>query len=56
MNTNFIASAGTGKTHALVEKVFEKMLSENVNITDMLVLTFTDNAATELKTEYQRRY
>lgn len=49
MNTNFIASAGTGKTHALVEKVFEKMLSENVNITDMLVLTFTDNAATELK-------
>lgn len=49
LNTNFIASAGTGKTHNLVEKIFEKLLIEQININQLLVLTFTDNAATELR-------
>lgn len=49
MNTNFIASAGTGKTHKLVEKIFEKLLTDKIDINQILALTFTDNAATELR-------
>lgn len=49
MNTNFVASAGTGKTYSLVEKIFEKLLKEKIDINQILALTFTDNAATELR-------
>ncbi|RUM50631.1 MAG: hypothetical protein DSY47_01280 [Hydrogenothermus sp.] len=48
-NINYIASAGTGKTHNLVCKVLEKILTEKVSLKNLLILTFTEKSATELK-------
>lgn len=43
------ASAGSGKTTVLVERVIEKMINHNIDIDRLLVVTFTNAAATELK-------
>ncbi|WP_457642619.1 UvrD-helicase domain-containing protein [Persephonella sp.] len=49
MNINYIASAGTGKTYRLVEDVIEKILYENIPLKNMMILTFTEKAGSELK-------
>ena len=48
--TNIIVSAGagSGKTAVLTERVYQKLQS-GINITDLLVLTFTNAAAAEMK-------
>ncbi|WP_457642301.1 UvrD-helicase domain-containing protein [Persephonella sp.] len=47
---NYIASAGTGKTYTLVEKLVNYyILKENVNINNIFISTFTEKAASELK-------
>lgn len=49
-NTNIIVSAGagSGKTTVLKERVLRKLKS-GVNIEDLVILTFTNNAASEMK-------
>ena len=42
------ASAGCGKTYALVARVIA-LLKKGVSINRMLLLTFSDNAALEMK-------
>ena len=43
------ASAGTGKTFTLVELVLELMLTRNIPLKSILIVTFTDKATTELR-------
>ena len=54
-NINYIASAGTGKTHKLVELVIDKVLNEDIPLKDMLILTFSEKAATEIKERIAKR-
>lgn len=50
-NSNILvsASAGSGKTAVLVERIIEKVLNEYLDIDKILVVTFTNAAAGELK-------
>ncbi|MBO5479391.1 MAG: helicase-exonuclease AddAB subunit AddA [Clostridia bacterium] len=43
------AAAGSGKTAVLVERIIHKILEENVNIDELLVVTFTNAAASEMR-------
>ena len=43
------ASAGSGKTAVLVERIIEKVLNEYLDVDKILVVTFTNAAAQELK-------
>ncbi len=43
------ASAGSGKTAVLVERIIEKVLDEYLDVDKILVVTFTNAAAQELK-------
>lgn len=43
------ASAGSGKTAVLVERVIDKVTVKNIDIDKILVVTFTNAAASELK-------
>ena len=48
------ASAGTGKTTVLVERVLRKILNENVDLNRMLILTFTEAAAENMKNRLEK--
>ncbi len=48
-NINFIASAGTGKTYNLVKTVLKKIKEEKCPLNHILILTFTQKAAEEIK-------
>ena len=43
------AAAGSGKTAVLVERVKRLLLDENVSLENMLIVTFTNAAAAEMK-------
>lgn len=43
------AAAGSGKTAVLVERIKQLILSENVKLEEMLVVTFTNAAASEMR-------
>ncbi|MGI5912698.1 MAG: helicase-exonuclease AddAB subunit AddA [Syntrophomonadaceae bacterium] len=43
------AAAGSGKTAVLVERIIQLMLKDNINIDRMLVVTFTQAAASEMR-------
>ena len=43
------AAAGSGKTYLLIHRIAEQITQDRWNINDMLVLTFTDAAANEMK-------
>ena len=43
------AAAGSGKTAVLVERIIEKVLHDNVDIDRLLVVTFTNAAASEMR-------
>ncbi|MEG0873422.1 MAG: helicase-exonuclease AddAB subunit AddA [Clostridia bacterium] len=43
------ASAGSGKTAVLVERVVKKVVKDNIDIDKLLVVTFTNASAIELK-------
>ena len=49
------ASAGTGKTYTIEHLVIELLLEEKVGINEILVLTFTERAATELRQRIRRK-
>ena len=43
------AAAGSGKTAVLVERIINKIINEKIDIDKLLVVTFTNAAATEIK-------
>lgn len=48
------AGAGTGKTHMLVERILHILKTQKALITELLVLTFTEKAANEIKTRLSK--
>ena len=50
-NTNILvaAAAGSGKTAVLVERIINKIINENIDIDKLLVVTFTNAAASEMR-------
>ena len=50
MNLVYSASAGTGKTYQVTQRYLDKILNEQIDPRDILLMTFTENAATELRT------
>lgn len=49
------ASAGTGKTAVLTEKVVNSVLTEDVNIDEMIIMTFSSAAANQMKERIKNR-
>ena len=43
------AAAGSGKTTVLVERIINKIINENVDIDKILIVTFTNAAASEMR-------
>lgn len=52
------AAAGSGKTAVLVERVFRKLCDENnpVDADRLLIVTFTNDAAYEMRTRIEQRF
>jgi ATP-dependent helicase/nuclease subunit A len=48
-NVLVMAGAGTGKTHTLVERCLDLICEENVSLDEILIVTFTEAAATEMR-------
>ena len=44
-----LAGAGTGKTFALIERIVYLIVKEKVDPSDLLVITYTERAAAELR-------
>ena len=43
------AAAGSGKTAVLVERIINKIINQRINIDEILVVTFTNAAASEMR-------
>ena len=43
------ASAGAGKTTVLIARLMKRILEDGVNVDEILAMTYTDLAATEMK-------
>ena len=54
-NSNILvaAAAGSGKTAVIVERIIQKILKDGVDIDKLLVVTFTNAAAQELKEKFK---
>ena len=50
-NSNILvaAAAGSGKTAVLVERIINKIIKEKIDIDRLLVVTFTNAAASEMR-------
>ena len=48
-NIAISASAGSGKTSVMIRKIVKLIIEENFKIEDILVLTYTNSAASEMK-------
>lgn len=48
-NTLVAAAAGSGKTAVLVERIINKVVNEGVDIDKILIVTFTNAAASEMR-------
>jgi ATP-dependent helicase/nuclease subunit A len=48
-NVLVMAGAGTGKTHTLVERCLDLICNDRVSLDEMLIVTFTEAAATEVR-------
>ena len=53
-NVLVMAGAGTGKTHTLVERVLNLICEEKVSLDEILIVTFTEAAAAELRQRLRR--
>lgn len=49
------AAAGSGKTYTLVERIVENVVAGTYNIDELLVVTFTNAAATEMRERVEKR-
>ena len=49
------AGAGSGKTAVLVERIIRKVINDGVDIDRMLIVTFTNAAASEMKERIRKR-
>ncbi len=49
------AAAGSGKTAVLVERILRRIMQEGANIDEMLIVTFTNAAAAEMKEKINKR-
>ena len=49
------AGPGTGKTHTIVERFVRMISKPNVSPRDVLLMTFTNNAASEMEERIKRR-
>jgi len=49
------AAAGSGKTAVLVERIIQLVLKDNIDINKILVVTFTNAAATEMRQRIARQ-
>ena len=49
------AGAGSGKTEVLSERVINNLINNNIHIDEMLILTFTKNAAFEMKERIKKK-
>ena len=49
------AGAGSGKTAVLVERIIRKIIDDGVDIDKMLIVTFTNAAASEMKERIRKR-
>ena len=43
------ASAGSGKTATIIQKIFNLIAEDKIDISEMLVITFTEAASLEMK-------
>ncbi|HOW58160.1 MAG TPA: UvrD-helicase domain-containing protein [Candidatus Omnitrophota bacterium] len=50
------AGAGTGKTRVLVERILHLLRTQKAVVDELLVLTFTEKAANEIKTRLSRQF
>lgn len=48
-NTLVAAAAGSGKTAVLVERIIQKIINDKVDIDSILIVTFTNAAASEMR-------
>ena len=48
-NVLVMAGAGTGKTHTLVARCLNLLCEEKVSLDEILIVTFTEAAATEMR-------
>lgn len=48
------ASAGSGKTHTMIERVKRLVLQKNVNVNEILCVTFTEKAAAEMREKLKK--
>ena len=49
------ASAGSGKTTVLIERILTKILNQSASIDELLMVTFTEAAAKEMKDRMEAR-
>ncbi|MCT3498944.1 DEAD/DEAH box helicase, partial [Lactobacillus delbrueckii subsp. bulgaricus] len=49
------ASAGSGKTSVLVERVIREIMDDHLEVNQLLVITFTRAAASEMKQRIKQR-
>ena len=50
------ASAGSGKTATLIEKIFDLVVNKQVDLSNVLVITFTESASSEMKTRLRKKF
>ncbi len=53
-NILLAAAAGSGKTAVLVQRIIELIINDNVSVNELLVLTFTDAAAGEMREKIKK--
>ena len=49
------AAAGSGKTAVLVERIIQRIIRDNVDVDRLLVVTFTNLSAREMKHRVEQR-
>lgn len=54
-DTLVAAAAGSGKTAVLVERIIRKVIDKRINVDELLVVTFTNASAKEMKHRIQKR-
>lgn len=53
-NVLISASAGSGKTHTMIERAVRLILEENVDVNQILAVTFTESAAFDMKEKLKK--